>query len=113
MKQSTRRNFLGQSALAGIGTLITLPSLGALLETGNKAGVNTPSPFKTGFDQQSLPYAYNALEPSIDTLTMDIHYNKHAAAYSKNVKEAAVAESVDTTKPLEDVLGKICPIHAK
>lgn len=113
MKQSTRRNFLGQSALAGIGTLITLPSLGALLETGNKAGVNTPSPFKTSFDQQPLPYAYNALEPSIDTLTMDIHYNKHAAAYSKNVKEAAVAESVDTTKPLEDVLGKISKYSVK
>jgi len=113
MKQSTRRNFLGQSALAGIGTLVTLPSLGALLEANKKAGVNTPSPFKTGFDQQPLPYAYSALEPSIDTLTMDIHFNKHAAAYSKNVKEAAVAESVDTTKPMEDVLGKISKYSVK
>ena len=113
MKQSTRRNFIGQSALAGIGTLITLPSLGALIETGSAANAATSSPFKTGFDQQPLPYAYNALEPSIDTLTMDIHYNKHAAAYSKNVKEAALAEGVDTTKPLEEVLSKISKYTVK
>ncbi len=113
MKQSTRRNFIGQSAIAGIGTLIALPTLGAILETGSTLHTATPSPFKTGFDQQPLPYAYNALEPSIDTLTMDIHYNKHAAAYSKNVKEAALAESVDTTKPLEDVLSKISKYSGK
>ena len=113
MKQSSRRNFLAQSALAGIGTLITLPSLGAKSTIGSKADAGIPSPLKTGFDQQPLPYAYSALEPSIDTLTMDIHYNKHAAAYSKNVKEAAVAENVDTTKPLEDVLGKISKYSVK
>jgi superoxide dismutase, Fe-Mn family len=113
MKQSTRRNFLGQSALAGIGTLITLPSLGAVTGAFTKEETAILSPLKTGFDQQPLPYAYNALEPSIDTLTMDIHYNKHAAAYSKNVKEAATAEGVDTTKPLEDVLGKISKYSVK
>ena len=110
MKPSTRRKFIAQSALAGVGTLITLPSLGALLQTESTANSKV---FKTGFDQQPLPYPYNALEPSIDTLTMDIHYNKHAAAYSKNVKEAAVAERVDTTKPLEDVLNKISKYSVK
>ena len=113
MKQSTRRNFIGHAALAGIGTLITLPSIGAIVKTGNTLNAALSSPLKTGFDQQPLPYAYNALEPSIDTLTMDIHFNKHAAAYSKNVKEAALAEGVDTTKPLEDVLGKISKYTVK
>lgn len=113
MKQSSRRNFIGQSALAGIGTLITLPSLGAMAASGKITAEGILSPLKTSFDQQPLPYAYNALEPLIDTLTMDIHYNKHAAAYSKNVKEAAVAEGVDTTKPLEDVLVKISKYSVK
>ena len=40
------------------------------------------------FQQQALPYAYNALEPYIDALTMEIHYTKHAAAYAKNLSEA-------------------------
>ncbi|WP_394766903.1 superoxide dismutase [Ferruginibacter sp.] len=113
MKQSSRRNFIGQSALAGIGALITLPSLGAMAASGKIRAEGILSPLKTSFDQQPLPYAYNALEPLIDTLTMDIHYNKHAAAYSKNVKEAAVAEGVDTTKPLEDVLVKISKYSVK
>jgi len=55
------------------------------------------SPFDTGFDQQPLPYAYNALEDIIEK-TMEIHYTKHAAAYSKNLKEAVAAEGVDAKK---------------
>ena len=113
MKQSTRRNFISQSALAGFGTLITLPSLGALAEPGSIINTPTFSPITTGFDQTPLPYTYSALEPYIDTQTMDIHYNKHAAAYSKNLKEAALAEGVDTSKPLEDVLYKISKYSVK
>lgn len=113
MKQSSRRNFIGQSALAGIGALITLPNLGALAASDNMTNTSNFSPITTGFDQQPLPYVYSALEPSIDTLTMDIHYNKHAAAYSKNLKEAALAEGVDTSKPLEDVLYKISKYSVK
>lgn len=35
-----------------------------------------------------LPYAYNALEPYIDEQTMQIHHDKHHAAYVKNVNDA-------------------------
>ncbi|MEP7110232.1 MAG: superoxide dismutase [Ferruginibacter sp.] len=116
MKQTTRRNFLEKSAKASVAALIALPSVSAVMA----AGSNTKSPihfpfknFSTGFDQQPLPYAYNALEPSIDAQTMDIHYNKHASAYSKNLKEAAMAEKVDMTKPLEDVLNNISKYSVK
>ncbi|MDA3943842.1 MAG: superoxide dismutase [Bacteroidetes bacterium] len=33
------------------------------------------------FEFQSLPYAYTALEPYIDQLTLEIHYSKHHKAY--------------------------------
>ena len=46
------------------------------------------------FSQVALPYAYNALEPSIDGTTMDIHYNKHHAAYVKNVNEAIASDKI-------------------
>ena len=49
------------------------------------------------FSQVPLPYAYQALEPSIDAQTMEIHYTKHHAAYLKNVNEAIAAESVTYT----------------
>lgn len=67
----------------------------------------------TGFDQTPLAYAYNALEPIIDATTMEIHYSKHAAAYCKNVKEAAVSEKVDINKPIEEVLAKISKFSVK
>lgn len=40
------------------------------------------------FKQTPLPYAYNALEGSIDAQTMEIHYTKHAAAYVSNLNKA-------------------------
>ena len=71
------------------------------------------SPYETGFDQQPLPYAYNALENVIDAATMEIHYTKHAAAYSKNLKDAAAAEGVDSKKSVEDILPSISKYTAK
>jgi Fe-Mn family superoxide dismutase len=41
-----------------------------------------------------LPYAFNALEPNIDALTMEIHYSKHHTAYIKNVNEAIIADNI-------------------
>ena len=66
-----------------------------------------------GFQQEPLPYAYNALEAAIDAMTMEIHYSKHAAAYATNLNDAAKAEGVDTTKPVEDVLAKISKYSAE
>lgn len=63
--------------------------------------------FATGFTQQPLPYSYTSLENVIDAQTMEIHYSKHAATYTKNLNDAALAEGVDTKKPLEDVLARI------
>ena len=43
-----------------------------------------------------LPYAYDALEPHIDAMTMQIHHDKHHAAYTKNfnaaVQDAGIAD---------------------
>lgn len=44
---------------------------------------------------------------------MEVHYSKHAALYSKNLKEAAATESVDVKEPLEDVLNKISKYSVK
>ncbi len=40
------------------------------------------------FELPPLPYAYDALEPHIDTLTMQIHHDKHHAAYVNNLNAA-------------------------
>jgi Fe-Mn family superoxide dismutase len=40
------------------------------------------------FELPPLPYQYNALEPSIDALTVEIHYTKHHVGYLKNLNDA-------------------------
>ncbi|MBN1777817.1 MAG: superoxide dismutase [Clostridiales bacterium] len=41
------------------------------------------------YTQIQLPYAFSALEPHIDALTMETHYTKHHAGYTKNLNDAA------------------------
>ena len=84
----SRRKFVQNSFQAGI----SLAALSSGFST--IAAANTKS---TGlqFGQDPLGYAYNALEPSIDAMTMDIHYNKHHSAYVKNVNEAIAAEKIN------------------
>jgi Fe-Mn family superoxide dismutase len=108
MKPIHRREFIGDSTKIGVAAMLGLPLLSSFTEfTNNTSPIFVPPHLKTGFDQQPLGYAYNSLEPNIDAQTMEIHYTKHASAYSKNAKEAAAAEGVDVSKPVEDVLGKI------
>ena len=63
------------------------------------------------FTLDPLPYAYEALEPHIDTLTMQIHHDKHQQAYVDNLNKA-VAGTDNEIKSLEDLVkaaGSISP----
>ncbi len=110
---NSRRDFIRHTAtgtamlLAGTGSIASL-----LSACSSPKKIQSPS-FKTGYDQQPLPYGYNALENVIDALTMEIHYTKHAAGYAKNLKEAATAEQVDMQQPLEDLLPRISKYSTK
>lgn len=58
------------------------------------------------FKQTPLPYAYNALEGAIDAQTMEIHYSKHAAAYTANLNKA-IAGTATEKESIETILGSI------
>jgi len=89
MKNITRRKFVNDALKATVATSIAVPFL--LDSTKLMAKANAPA---LQFAQIKLPYEYNALEPNIDATTMDIHYNKHHAAYVKNVNDAIAAEKI-------------------
>ncbi|MCF0074833.1 superoxide dismutase [Dyadobacter sp. CY261] len=58
------------------------------------------------FKQAPLPYDFGALEPSIDKLTMEIHYGKHHATYVKNLNDAVKGTEWEK-KSLEDIIKSI------
>ena len=47
------------------------------------------------FTLPALPYATNALEPHIDTMTMEIHHGKHHNAYVTNLNTAIAGTDAD------------------
>ncbi len=53
-----------------------------------------------------LPYAYDALEPHIDRMTMEIHHTKHHKAYFDKFV-AAIAETEYAGKPLKEIFANI------
>jgi Fe-Mn family superoxide dismutase len=59
------------------------------------------------FQLNPLPYAYDALEPFIDTLTMQIHHDKHHAAYVTNLNAALEKHPELAGKPLEALLSDL------
>jgi len=51
-----------------------------------------------------LQYAYNALEPYIDTQTMEIHHTKHHQTYVDKLNAALEGHKDLQDKPVEDLL---------
>jgi len=54
------------------------------------------------FELSKLPYAFEALEPYIDTMTMQIHHGKHHAAYVTNLN-AAIEKHQNWVESLEEL----------
>ena len=57
-----------------------------------------------------LPYAYDALEPYIDAKTMEIHHDKHHAAYTNNLNKALEGSEWENT-PVEQLLANLDRVH--
>ena len=55
----------------------------------------------------SLPYAANALEPAIDTMTMEIHHGRHHKAYVDNLNKALEGQPALAAKPIDQLMRDI------
>jgi Fe-Mn family superoxide dismutase len=56
------------------------------------------------FQVPALPYAFDALEPHIDARTMEIHHDKHHAAYVNNLNKALESHPDQQHKTVEELL---------
>jgi Fe-Mn family superoxide dismutase len=62
------------------------------------------------FTLPPLPYAFDALEPHIDKMTMEIHHGKHHGAYVANLNKALESAPDLASKSLEELLASGCAI---
>ena len=91
---SSRRSLLLGAAGAGVATYL-----------GRRIGLaqTAPGPFTL----PPLPYAPDANEPNIDTLTMSLHHDKHHAAYVANLNAALKDHGQLAQLTLTDLLSKL------
>ena len=61
------------------------------------------------FSVPALSYPFNALEPHIDAKTMEIHHDKHHAAYVNNLNNAIKGKADLESKSIEELISKISP----
>ncbi len=112
--KNDRREFLKTTGKAGLAAGLSLTILPAWAKEYGSTDDNRFNGEEIPYTQQPLGYAYNALEPVVDAMTMEIHYTKHAAAYAKNLADATAAEGVDKSKTtLNSLLGNISKYTAK
>jgi superoxide dismutase, Fe-Mn family len=102
MHQFTRRQWL-RTAASGTAVL----ALNAL-RSPNARAADTP-----GFTLPKLPYAYDALEPSIDTETMKIHHDKHHKAYVDNLNKALADHPDLLSTPIDDLMRNLDKLSLK
>jgi len=59
------------------------------------------------FELPPLPYAYDALEPTIDQETMTLHHDKHHKAYTDKLNEFVEGDSALQGKSIEEIMGAL------
>jgi len=90
--QIDRRQFVKISALAASAALLP-----------HAAQAETSAVYQL----PALPYGFAALEPFIDALTMQIHHDKHHAAYITNLNAALAKAPELAAKPLDQLLAAL------
>ncbi|QBH00048.1 superoxide dismutase [Xanthomonas oryzae] len=77
----------------------------ALLATAGLA--SAADPVQAPFSLPALPYASNALEPAIDTATMEIHHDRHHKAYVDNLNAKVKDYPALASTSLEDIQASV------
>ncbi len=83
----------------------------ATLALGSRSLVAAEKP--AGFVLPKLPYAFDALEPYIDARTMEIHHDRHHAAYVDNLNKALQGHTELLKMPIDQLMREIDKVPEK
>lgn len=96
-----------------LAALFALALPAALAQSSATPPVAPPAvPTPPAFALAPLPYPYDALEPVIDTRTMQIHHGKHHQAYVDNLNRAVAADPSLRGLTLEALMARMSTLPA-
>ena len=95
--KETRRNFIKKGSIVALG--LSTQIIPDMLKAATSTALHEP------FELPSLPYGYDALEPHIDKMTMEIHHTKHHRAYVDNLNKAIAENNIHAT--LEELIKNV------
>lgn len=93
-----------ESGLAQAETLMPMREPVAATAIAQASGATGP------FTLPPLPYAYDALEPHIDKMTMQIHHDRHHAAYVNNLNAAIAKYPALSSKSAEELIQNLASL---
>lgn len=97
----SRRAFLTSAAAFPAGIITASGAIGLIGRAMAQAAPDGPHKLAP------LPYATNALEPHIDTQTMEIHHGRHHKAYVDNLNRALADQPMLAALPLTDLVKRL------
>ena len=103
MSALSRRHFFSAAA-----SIVAAAAAPRVVFAQAPAAAPAATPAATGpFTLPPLTYPTNAFEPHIDAKTMEIHHDRHHAAYVANLNNVAKTNPLLGTAKIEDVLGNL------
>lgn len=93
---------MAASVMAGIGLVVGTNSLYGALSSALTS--------EEAFTLPKLPYAYDALEPYIDAVTMETHHGKHHAGYTRKLNNALKQVPAFQNQSIENILGQLSQV---
>ncbi len=94
-----------RTLLLGAGSLLAVPAIHRVSTPAAAAApLDLASPLAAPYSVPPLRYGYDANEPAIDRQTMQLHHDKHHAAYVSNLNAALRDHPALATRPLHELL---------
>jgi superoxide dismutase, Fe-Mn family len=104
---NNRREFLKKGIVLGAAAIAVPYILKSQTQEPDKRHMDKDLTLLAGgkFEVPPLPYGYDALEPHIDKITMQIHHDKHHQAYVDNLNKACAENKIEGT--LDEIMRNI------